>query len=577
MTMKHTVGTKIAAGFGAVMAIFVAVGAISYHGTSQLIDAGELQTHTYEVLTTRDEAQGTLKDTAIALRTYLLTGDARDAQRLQEVLAGLGKSLPALRALVADNPPQVERVDRVAELFRQYEVLTARVVEARQSRGIAAATELMTSEATGQLFAALRGPLNDITRVEQTLLKERSAKTRDDADGARWAIVVGTATAFVLAALAGWLITRNIATPLQRLTGAAERITLGDLSAPIATGTRNDEIGVLSNALARMTQALRGMAATAESITAGDLRGTVQPQSEADVLGNAFARMTTDLRSQIGELIEGTSVLSSAASEIVASSSQLAASASQSAAAVSETTATVEEVRQTAQLASQKARNVSDIAQKAVLVSDAGRQSTQDVEAGIVRIRRQMDLVASSMVRLSEQSQAVSQIIATVEDIATQSNMLAVNAAIEAAKAGEHGRGFGVVAQEVKSLAEQSRQATSQVRTILGDIQKATAGAVMATEEGGKAVEAGIRQTEIAGGAIQALSVSVNESAQAATQIAASSQQQLVGVDQVAGAMESIRQASAQNVASATQLETTARSLEQLGRQLKQMTERYKV
>ncbi|MES2187546.1 MAG: methyl-accepting chemotaxis protein [Pseudomonadota bacterium] len=575
--MKHTVGTKIAAGFGAVMAIFVAVGAISYHGTSQLIDAGELQTHTYEVLTTRDEAQGTLKDTAIALRTYLLTGDARDAQRLQEVLAGLGKSLPALRALVADNPPQVERVDRVAELFRQYEVLTARVVEARQSRGIAAATELMTSEATGQLFAALRGPLNDITRVEQTLLKERSAKTRDDADGARWAIVVGTATAFVLAALAGWLITRNIATPLQRLTGAAERITLGDLSAPIATGTRNDEIGVLSNALARMTQALRGMAATAESITAGDLRGTVQPQSEADVLGNAFARMTTDLRSQIGELIEGTSVLSSAASEIVASSSQLAASASQSAAAVSETTATVEEVRQTAQLASQKARNVSDIAQKAVLVSDAGRQSTQDVEAGIVRIRRQMDLVASSMVRLSEQSQAVSQIIATVEDIATQSNMLAVNAAIEAAKAGEHGRGFGVVAQEVKSLAEQSRQATSQVRTILGDIQKATAGAVMATEEGGKAVEAGIRQTEIAGGAIQALSVSVNESAQAATQIAASSQQQLVGVDQVAGAMESIRQASAQNVASATQLETTARSLEQLGRQLKQMTERYKV
>jgi methyl-accepting chemotaxis protein len=100
---------------------------------------------------------------------------------------------------------------------------------------------------------------------------------------------------------------------------------------------------------------------------------------------------------------------------------------------------------------------------------------------------------------------------------------------------------------------------------------------VLATEEGGKAVEAGMRQTEIAGSAIQALSLSVNESAQAATQIAASSQQQLVGVDQVAGAMESIRQASAQNVASATQLESTARGLEQLGQRLKQMVERYKV
>jgi methyl-accepting chemotaxis protein len=188
-----------------------------------------------------------------------------------------------------------------------------------------------------------------------------------------------------------------------------------------------------------------------------------------------------------------------------------------------------------------------------------------------------MEVIAASMAQLSEQGQAVGQIIATVEDISTQSNLLAVNAAIEAAKAGEHGKGFGVVAQEVKSLAEQSRQATSQVRSILGDIQKATAAAVLATEEGGKVVDAGTRQTEVAGGAIQALGSSVNEAAQAALQIAASSQQQLVGVDQVAGAMESIKQASAQNVVSATQLEATARSLNDVGHRLKQMVERYKV
>ena len=97
------------------------------------------------------------------------------------------------------------------------------------------------------------------------------------------------------------------------------------------------------------------------------------------------------------------------------------------------------------------------------------------------RIREQMEAIAESMVRLSEQGQAIGQIIATVEDLAAQSNLLAVNASIEAAKAGEHGKGFGVVAQEVKSLAEQSKQATNQVRTILSDIQKATTAAVMAT------------------------------------------------------------------------------------------------
>jgi len=195
----------------------------------------------------------------------------------------------------------------------------------------------------------------------------------------------------------------------------------------------------------------------------------------------------------------------------------------------------------------------------------------------ILQVGTQMEAIAESMMRLSEQSQTIGQIIATVEDLAAQSNLLAVNAAIEAAKAGEHGKGFGVVAQEVKSLAEQSRQATDRVRTILSDIQKATTAAVMATEQGGKAVEAGGRQTETAGESIAALASSVTEAAQAATQIAASSQQQLIGMDQVAGAMENIKQASTQNVASAKQLETAARNLDDLGRRLKQLVESYAV
>jgi methyl-accepting chemotaxis protein len=339
-------------------------------------------------------------------------------------------------------------------------------------------------------------------------------------------IFFGTLIALALALLAGFLITRNIARPLQQLTVVADRITVGDISARLPLDSRNDEVGVLALAVERMTQSRRTMADAAAQIAAGDLRTTVEPQSAEDVLGNAFSRMSEDLRAQIRALVEGANVLGASASEIVASTSQLAASASESAAAVSETTTTGEEVRQTAQVASQKARLVSDNAQKAEQISRDGRKAADDVTSGMNRNRQQMDAISAAMIRLSEQGQAIGQIIATVEDLATQSNLLAVNAAIEAAKAGEHGKGFGVVAQEVKSLAEQSRRATNQVRTILGDIQKATGAAVMATEEGGKAVEAGTRQTEAAGGSIQALAGSVNEAAQAATQIAASSQQQ---------------------------------------------------
>ena len=193
------------------------------------------------------------------------------------------------------------------------------------------------------------------------------------------------------------------------------------------------------------------------------------------------------------------------------------------------------------------------------------------------RIRQQMESIAESIVRLSEQSQAIGEIISTVNDLAEQSNLLAVNASIEAAKAGEHGKGFAVVAQEVRSLAEQSKQATTQVRTILNDIQKATGAAVLATEQGSKTVDEGVRQSAQAGESIKALASSIAEAAQAGMQIAASSQQQLVGMEQVITAMNNIKLASEQNVAGTRQTETAARGLHELGQKLKQLVDQFKV
>jgi methyl-accepting chemotaxis protein len=279
-------------------------------------------------------------------------------------------------------------------------------------------------------------------------------------------------------------------------------------------------------------------------------------------MGYSLSRSITR---QLGDSI---AQLSSSSAEILATTTQVAAGAAETSSAVSETTATLEEVKQTAQLASQKAKVVSDNAQKAAQASQSGRKSVEDAIEGMQRIQEQMESIAGSIVRLSEQGQAIGEIIATVNDLAEQSNLLAVNAAIEAAKAGDQGKGFAVVAQEVKSLAEQSRQATAQVRTILGDIQKATGAAVLATEQGNKATEAGVAQSAEAGETIRLLAASIVEAAQAAMQIAASSQQQMVGMDQVALAMENIKQASLQNVSGTKQAEGAAQNLHELGQRL---------
>jgi methyl-accepting chemotaxis protein len=301
------------------------------------------------------------------------------------------------------------------------------------------------------------------------------------------------------------------------------------------------------------------------------------PQSEKDVMGNALAVMVEYLRAQTLAIQEGVNVLASSSAEILASTSQVASGAAETATAVNETTATVEEVKQTSQLASQKVRHVADGAQQSLQVSEKGKKSVDDAVLGMNRIREQMETIAESIVTLSEQGQAIGDIIATVNDLAEQSNLLAVNAAIEAAKAGEHGKGFAVVAHEVRSLAVQSKEATAQVRTILNDIQKATNAAVMATEQGSKAVEAGERQSGEAGETIRLLADNIVEAANASTQIAASSQQQMVGMEQVALAMENIKEASTLSVTSTRQAEQSAQNLHELGQKLKGLVERFKL
>ena len=439
--------------------------------------------------------------------------------------------------------------------------------------------------AAGDLAGARAQALGSVQHERYLQLRDASRALGEAAVAQRRAQTAAARTTFILVGLAAllvallvvWLLHHAVAAPLGDITRTAERIATGELPESRRVAHRADEVGVLHQAFERMADKLRHMAGTAERMASGDLTVAVQPQSERDVLGNAFATMVENLRRLTADLHEGINVLSASAAQISTSTSQLAASASETAAAVSETTTTVEEVRQTAQVASQKARLVAESAQRVATVSDAGRKSTEDTMAGMTRIQQQMDAIAECMVRLSEQSQAVGQIVATVEDLAGQSKLLAVNASIEAVKAGEQGKGFAVVAQEVKSLAEQSRQATAQVRSLLGDIQRATSAAVLATEQGSHAVEDGVRQSSSAGDSIQQLSGSVTEAAQAAVQIAASSQQQLVGVDQVASAMESIKLASTQNVDSARQLESAAMSIKLLGDRLQGLAASYRL
>jgi methyl-accepting chemotaxis protein len=341
-----------------------------------------------------------------------------------------------------------------------------------------------------------------------------------------------------------------ISVPILDLTRTARVISeQRDYSIRAASGGK-DELGELTGAFNRML-------------------GEIQAGQDA------LRKANQSLLQQARQIVEGVGVLGVSAKQILSFSTQVTTAATETATAVAETTVTVGQVRQTVLLSAQKARAVADEAMAATQVSRQGRKAAEDAAEGMRHIRLQMDSIVESMTRLSEQGDAIQQIISTVEDLAVQSNLLAVNASIEAAKAGEQGRGFAVVAQEVKSLADQSKQATTHVRAILKDIQDASVLAMRASDQGIQVVETGVRQSCQAGESIMALAKNVSDGAQSVTVIAASSQQQLTGIDQVANAMQSIKEAAVQNVNSAKELEKSAQNLNVLGQKLNEMVEQY--
>jgi methyl-accepting chemotaxis protein len=351
-----------------------------------------------------------------------------------------------------------------------------------------------------------------------------------------WAIAI-TVVGFAVSVFLGLILAGNLSRPIRRLAEQAYLVSQGDLRLQLESQHRGDEIGVLSK---------------------------------------AFSNMVEGLRTQTRQINQGVEILASSVKEISVTVAQMTESVSRASSAVTETTSTAEELRQAGKLSAEKAKVVAETAQDAVKASMQGTQATKDTITKMSLIREQMTSVVDTVVRLNENTVAIGTIVETVQDLADQSNLLAVNASIEAARAGDHGKGFAVVAQEIKSLSDQSKNATEHIGTILGEITKSVNRVVMAAEQGSKAVQDGVEQSRQSADSIRELEGLVAKSSQAATIIDASTSQQFTGIDQVVSAMASIEDVMHQLVAVSSQLKSGASRLSDLGDGLNALSEKYK-
>ncbi len=531
------IGTRILAGYCIVLLVFGVVGTIAYQSMNALVASADAVTRSHQVKEATYAVRVNVLNAETGQRGYLITGADRYLAPYRTAIRDLDGNLARLRQLTAEDPAQQRRIDRLQQLIGEKTAELAETLNTREQKGEAAATALVLTDRGRNTMEELRQALNDLDDEENSLLRDRDRETRKTAQFTSASIVVGGLIAAVLSILIGVVVQRSITRPLDSFMEFAKGVGSGDLTRR-ASASQGDELGELATYLNQMVEGLRSV-----------------------------ARET----SQVAES------LNAAITEISATTQQQAASTAEQAAAVQQASATMSEIRQSGAQISDRAKQVAAAAEATSTASASGLASVRDTTSTMERIREQAEAVAENVIALSEKTQAIGNIITSVNDIAEQSHLLALNAAIQAAAAGENGRSFSVVAAEMKNLAGQSKEATVQVRSILGDIQRSITGSVMLTEEAVKRVESGRQQANVADQTIRQLTDNIEESVRAFQQIVGGSSQQQIGFEQVTEAFRNIGIASQETASGTKQTEKAAANLTVLSHQLRAAVERYRL
>ncbi len=266
----------------------------------------------------------------------------------------------------------------------------------------------------------------------------------------------------------------------------------------------------------------------------------------------------------------GTAVgqVQSSSSELQAAANQQATSSREQATAMSEISTTISELLATSRQITESAQRVAQIAADTARAAGAGETTVEQTRESIVGIRRQVDLIVNHMLELGRKSQHIGAVLDIVSELAEQTNILAINATIEAAGAGDAGRRFAIVADEIRKLADRVSGSTKEIRSLIDDVRSAVNTTVMATETGSKTVEAGTKQFDHVALSFKQIAGQVQTTTEAAREIELSTKQQMSAVEQVNVAISNIAQASKETEASSSQTLQTASQLATLSKDL---------
>jgi methyl-accepting chemotaxis protein WspA len=580
-----SIKNKLYLGFGSIVAIILILLGMAYNSFSRLSQANAWDRHTMEVLIEIDKIHNSILLIQVEARGFILTGNEASLTPETDEPEVLSQHLQKAISMTSDNKAQSERFRKINQLTSVWvKDWIAPLIEKRRTLGNApGATEEVARSMPATGYPAVKQAkklLEEVAADETRLLAERTATTAKLQEAMLLTLALGGLLCVVLALGISYLLGRSILGPLNSLTDAVGRIAGGEQNARAAILSR-DELGKVAEEFNRMAQTIQDNQATELAATntlrakvdsllevvskaaSGDLTGKVSITGSDAIgqLGKGLAKMFENLRSLLNNVQKAGIQVTTSATEIAASARQQEATGIEQAQTSVEILSTTKEISANT---SQLLKTMED----ATAVADYTTNATAEAQNNLKRMDSTMqhmvsatDSINAKLAALSEKASNINSVLITITKVADQTNILSLNAAIEAEKAGEAGRGFSVVATEIRRLADQTSVSTWDIEQMLKEMQSAVSASVMGMDKFSEEIRRSVGEVRQVAEQLSSVMDQVQKLTPQFDAVLQGMQSQAIGASQISDTMMQLNDATQQTVES---LKATSEAVHQL-------------